>query len=86
MVRLTGSWPGVGHVHQGPRGLGQGLVVDRVGDGGRLLLLGLPEVVVCEQHRGAVVCGDTAGTESRDREEGERGGRERRRGERGEGL
>ena len=46
--------------------------MDRVGDGGRLLLLGLPEVVVCEQHRGAVVCGDTAGTERRDREEGDR--------------
>ena len=46
MVRLTGSWPGVGHVHQGPRGLGQGLVVDRVGHRGGLLLIGLAKIIV----------------------------------------
>lgn len=43
---LTGSWSGIGHIHQGTRGLRQGLVVDCVGDCGRLLLLGLPEVVI----------------------------------------
>lgn len=58
MVGLTGSGPGIGNVHQWARGLGQGLVVDRVGHGGRLLLVGLSKVIVCQQHSGPVICGE----------------------------
>ena len=54
---LTGSRSGVGHVHQRPGGLGQGLVVDRVRHRGGLLFLGVPKVVVGQQHRGPVVWG-----------------------------
>lgn len=56
MVRLTGSGPGIGHVHQWARGLGQGLVVDRVSHRGGLLLVGLSKVIVCQQHSGPVIC------------------------------
>lgn len=56
MVGLTGSRPGIGHVHQRARGLGQRLVVDCVGHRGGLLLVGLPKVIVCQQHSGPVIC------------------------------
>lgn len=56
MVGLTGSGPGIGHVHQRARGLGQRLVVDCVGHRGGLLLVGLPKVIVCQQHSGPVIC------------------------------
>lgn len=56
MVGLTGSGPGIGHVHQRPRGLGQGLVVDRVGHCGGLLLVGLSKVIVGQQYSGPVIC------------------------------
>lgn len=45
---LTGSWSGIRHIYQWTSGLGQGLVVDSVGDCGRLLLLGLPKVVISQ--------------------------------------
>lgn len=57
MVGLTGSWPGIGHVHQWSCGLGQRLVVDRVGHCGGFLLVGLPEVIVGQQHSGPVIWG-----------------------------
>lgn len=55
VVGLTGSRPGVGHVHQWSSGLGQRLVVDCVGHCGGLLLICLPKVVVCQQHSGPVI-------------------------------
>lgn len=61
MVGLTGSRPGIGHVHQRARGLGQRLVVDRVGHRGGLLLVGLPKVIVCQQHSGPVICRNRRG-------------------------
>lgn len=45
---LTGSWSGIRHIYQRAGGLGQGLVVDCVCDCGRLLFLGLPEVVISQ--------------------------------------
>lgn len=55
MVGLTGSRPGIGHIHQWSSGLGQGLVVDCVGHCGGLLLVRLPKVIVCQQHSGPVI-------------------------------
>lgn len=45
---LTGSWSGIGHIYQRTGCLRKGLVVYCVGDCGRLLFLGLPEVVISQ--------------------------------------
>lgn len=52
---LTGSRPGIGHVHQRSSGLGQRLVVDCMGHRRGLLLIRLPKVIVCQQHSGSVI-------------------------------
>lgn len=56
VVGLTGSRPGIGHVHQRSSGLGQRLIVDCVGHCGGFLLICFPKVIVCQQHSGPVIC------------------------------
>lgn len=56
VVGLTGSRPSIGHIHQRSSGLWQRLVVDCVGHCGGLLFIGLPKVIVCQQHGRPVIC------------------------------